>query len=917
MRTGPAARSISVVPLEANPVAQRAGLEAIEALAVTQPPRVVDSETLVRRADVDQSRASNSASRGLVSGAWDQRNRLVLFAANGMNVFALGLLIQVILVRYAGMGHVSSYVVQTVASVQLSFLLSRYVTWRDRDLAFVRAATRFNVQQLAVTGLGMAGYAGLERLGMNYITANVAITAVLTPVSFVSSHKWSMDERTPRRRRPGRKLASEEDGAPTVTFPAIADEILTTAVEPAHRGHRRPPGRSQLRRFLVFGSIGMFVFLVGTALQRVLLKPLGTDGSYIWQTVFSVELSYVLNRWLTWPDRNVPVLSSLVKWNAQKLVLTVPNIVCYDLLMRAGMNWLVANLAATAAFTVVNYVTADKWTFIRGTLKLRRPALLPLLSPLLILGVQTGLALRLVWSNTAYGDEGLYLRAGHLEIAHILHGTQIPVFSSYFSGAPVIYPIIGALANNLGGLTGARILSMCFMLGATVLLWAITRRLYGELAAFFAAAMWALLGPTLFLSAYATFDAMSVFLLVLAAWLATARRASGNAAIMMVAAGATLTLANFTTYSTIIFDPVVVLLAILSARPQLDGKTAVRRGLLLGAVTSIAIYSTLLFAGSSYLQGVRLTVLARSIGTDKPSTVLIDALLWTGVVAVIAVAGVILAAMYRKTADLWLLGLLAAAVLLVPLEQAHIHTTTSLQKHVDIGAWFAAIAAGYALSKLVTVWRSRVVRTFIVTIVLGGVTLMGVTGFTQAKMLFGQWPNSTSFVATMRPLVASTHGPILIESSQTLAYYLPSVGYDWQRWSDTYSAYLPSGVAVGYYPGKSNVGGNPSVFEALIKHGYFSLIELDDSFNYGFDQTISAYLEHDSNYRVVARVSFGSATYPVWKYVGPKVGGQLPGPPITPPYHPSAIVEYLLMLLLAVSVIILLAETAVALVSVN
>ena len=76
-----------------------------------------------------------------------------------------------------------------------------------------------------------------------------------------------------------------------------------------------------LARFLVFGSIGMFVFLVGTALQWVLLKPLGADASYVWQTVFSVELSYVLNRWLTWPDRHVPLVSSLAKWNAQKLVL--------------------------------------------------------------------------------------------------------------------------------------------------------------------------------------------------------------------------------------------------------------------------------------------------------------------------------------------------------------------------------------------------------------------------------------------------------------------------------------------------------------------------------------------------------------------------------------------------------------------
>ena len=81
---------------------------------------------------------------------------------NGLNVFAIGLLIQVILVQYAGMGHVPSYVAQTIASVQFNFLLSRYVTWRDRNVVFVRALARFNLQQLIVTGLGMAGYAGLR-----------------------------------------------------------------------------------------------------------------------------------------------------------------------------------------------------------------------------------------------------------------------------------------------------------------------------------------------------------------------------------------------------------------------------------------------------------------------------------------------------------------------------------------------------------------------------------------------------------------------------------------------------------------------------------------------------------------------------------------------------------------------------------
>src|ERR1700728_3478107 len=96
---------------------------------------------------------------------------------------------------------------------------------------------------------------------------------------------------------------------------------------------------------------------------------------------------------------------------------------------------------------------------------------------LVVLTVQVVLSLRLLGANTAFQDEALYLRAGHLEWAHWLHHTPIPDFPAYFSGAPVIYPPLGALADDVGGLVAARILSLCFMLGATSLLWATTVRL--------------------------------------------------------------------------------------------------------------------------------------------------------------------------------------------------------------------------------------------------------------------------------------------------------------------------------------------------------------------------------------------------------------------------------------------------------
>ena len=69
-------------------------------------------------------------------------------------------------------------------------------------------------------------------------------------------------------------------------------------------------------------------------------------------------------------------------------------------------------------------------------------------------------------------------------------------FPSYFSGAPVIYPPLGAVADSLGGLAAARVLSLGFMLGVTSLLWATAGRLYGRRAALLAAGLFATLAGT-------------------------------------------------------------------------------------------------------------------------------------------------------------------------------------------------------------------------------------------------------------------------------------------------------------------------------------------------------------------------------------------------------------------------------------
>jgi hypothetical protein len=493
-----------------------------------------------------------------------------------------------------------------------------------------------------------------------------------------------------------------------------------------------------------------------------------------------------------------------------------------------------------------------------------------------VLVVQAALSLRLVGADTAFEDEATYLWAGHLEWANWLHGTPIPPFSAYFSGAPVIYPPIGALADSLGGLTAARLLSLAFMLGATALLWSTASRLFGPRAAFFGAALFAVCGPTLHLGSFATYDAMAVFLIALAAWCVIGAGDSGDATGRMVAAGAVLALANAAAYSSALFDPVVILLALLTAFPKPGGKVAARRIAILLIVLVTLLLAGLLIGGSSYVGGFERTTLLRVPGAASWLTVLRDAWLWTGVIAVLAVCGVIISVVTRQgRARTWLLAVLTVAAILGPLEQARLHTAASLDKHVGLGAWFAAIAAGYAVDWFIAAapaGRSRLLTIGACVLALAFPISLGAS---QSRAFATSWPNSTGFTAILGPLVDHGHGRLLVEDPTVAEYYLPA-GSQWQRWSSTRNIVLPSGASTGGPSQQAGVvgAGDAATFAMYIGEGYFSLIAINFSDTTSLDHSIAADIHQNPDYQPVEVIPFGTGprgptpgTYVIWRYV--------------------------------------------------
>jgi len=478
-----------------------------------------------------------------------------------------------------------------------------------------------------------------------------------------------------------------------------------------------------------------------------------------------------------------------------------------------------------------------------------------------IIAVQAFLSAQLVHANTAFEDEALYLWGGHLEIAHLLHGTRIPPFPTYFSGAPVIYPVLGALEDSLGGLTAARLCSLPFMLGATVLLWATTRRLYGSRAAFFAAAVFGVLGPTLRLGAFATYDAMSLFLITLAAWCVTGGRARQDATWWMLAGAGALVLANATKYASALFDPAVAGLAVLSAYPKPGGKAAWRRGTCFGACAISAIMLLLQLGGGWYATGVGQTTTVRHSGGTAASVVLRSSWDWIGVIIALAVIAVAVSVAAEKTMSGRLLPLLlASTALLVPSEQARIHTYTSLSKHVDFGVWFAAIAVGYGADRAITWLRSRFARIAATAACTVLIIPLAKVGALQSTQLF-YWPGSARLIPILDGLTAHG-GRFLADNSPVPEYYLPHTS--WRQWSSVYGITTPSGRRVAE---NSN---DLAPYAKEIKEGYFSVIVLGFSDKPQLDRSIADYLENDKAYRLVATVPFSSrgdsGSYLVWQY---------------------------------------------------
>ncbi|GAA3817902.1 DUF3824 domain-containing protein [Streptomyces coacervatus] len=480
---------------------------------------------------------------------------------------------------------------------------------------------------------------------------------------------------------------------------------------------------------------------------------------------------------------------------------------------------------------------------------------------LALLLMQTALSLRL--QNTAFEDEALYLFAGHAELGHLLHGTKLyGGFESYFSGAPVLYPVLAAAVDSVFGLAGARALSLACMLGCTSLLYAMTRRLFNERAGLCAAGVFAIAQSTAFMGNFATYDALALFLLALAAWIVV--RTADSHPLLTLLAAPVAALAVAVKYASALYLPTVVLLCVLTAYQRRGLPRALARGVLLAVVTAVLLGAGLYASG--YLAAIQSTTTARAAGTTPSWTILRDCARWGGLAVAVALLGAFSYVRSGRMSEMpgwrgalpgarWraALGLLlVGTALLAPAYQLHLHTEVSLHKHIGYGLFFAAPLAGVGVTRLMGAhFKYPQWAIFL------GVVLLS-SGMSQAYDNFHAWPDSRALVAALRPHV-DAHGTYLADTYEVPVYAL---GRDtsYRRWNSTYTIDYTS------RSGRHLTGA--AGFKAAVAERHFTLIVLDRGNPTGQSTTVRDALIHSTGYRLIGTVPYatawGSSRFELW-----------------------------------------------------
>jgi hypothetical protein len=461
-------------------------------------------------------------------------------------------------------------------------------------------------------------------------------------------------------------------------------------------------------------------------------------------------------------------------------------------------------------------------------------------------------SLRVKANANPFQDEGLYLFMGHRMIDHIVSGVHLSEYpGTYFSGAPGLYPVVGAIADSIAGIQGARLVSLFFICIAIVATYGIGNELFGKLAGLFGAGAFALCGSVVFISHLATLDAMALCLMSLGCWL-TVYSANHDNLLWAPIIALILTCAFLTKYATAVYVPGIAVIGMLLAWRHIRWG-AMRRAFLVVSATAAAVFFVLTFWAADLKRGIVSTTADRTPLSPSPRHELLWYVVeWVGPWLLLAVLGALTQAR-RWPISVVLLGMSVIG----PLQQIRIGEGTSLSKHVAFGIVFAAPLIGSLLAWMIK--RSKWVG---IPVTVAVAAVMMVSGTRNAEQFLTTWVDDREIIAHLREEIAvSPHKAILGEEPSAQRYALRTVTAP-EQWNDTFSL---------LYGNKTGL----AAYREAIDQTHFGTIYL--TLNTANGKKINEYLTYsDTPYRLSDKVPF----YRHGQYVGhylmwtPKVLGR-------------------------------------------
>ncbi len=282
-------------------------------------------------------------------------------------------------------------------------------------------------------------------------------------------------------------------------------------------------------------------------------------------------------------------------------------------------------------------------------------------------------------------DESIYISAGQRTLQG--HGVS-DFYLTWFSGS-LLWPVMAAIANSIGGLDGARILSAILVTVALAGSGRATVNLFGTKVAPWAILIGAINGSVFALGHLAVYDSLALAFLGLS-YAAVTEFDRRDDRIWLVAAAVLLIAATLAKYPALVFGgvPIFLVLAALRGR-KAPADLAIAMGV--GAALLLAFY---LPERQQLAQFLSFRVGQNPGFGSTESMILFQLPYFIGASLPLALAGVFLSGKRRRVALMTL-----TAVILPSAYQLGTHTSVGIEKHCAYAVLIMLPVAGLTLER--------------------------------------------------------------------------------------------------------------------------------------------------------------------------------------------------------------------------